>query len=203
MIVTRTCGGKELVANRTFIVAFACMSDLMSLQVGNVCEFLMALIAFMWLSILGVFALPVLIKGFIMFEHPGTVRTFLAEFCCMYLSCMSVQIGGGRKHLLALIAWMFLFTAMVFLAPVCFKRSMILEHLFAFGTFLSFFCLMNVFDVLFQALGGTKYLAALIARNLFFFSPGNTLFRCTCHIDTEITDRFVFGTATTINHSVI
>ena len=118
MPVKLTCAIIAFVTIRTFIIAFFCMHNFMQLQDGRVRESTIALIAFIWHSILGVFAFPVLIKSVPAFERLCAIRTFFARFCCMYCACMSFQIRGGRKCLLALIAFMFLFMIAMFVDPV-------------------------------------------------------------------------------------
>ena len=161
------------------------------------------MIAFLFLRFLAaVFGFLVSVKRLLVFERHSAIMTDLAKFCCMHVSCMSVQLPEEPKYTVALIAFMFLFRVTLFAVTVCVKRSIVFKRIVEIMIFLVVFYCMNVSCMLFHIREKLKCLAALTALISFSFGTGNTRFRHTCYLDAEITDRAVLDTATT-SHSII
>ena len=56
---------------------------------------------------------------------------------------MSLQVPAGLKYLVAFIAYMFLFTVVVFVFPVAGKKFLVFELLFAIRTLIDVFAYMG------------------------------------------------------------
>lgn len=156
-----------------------------------------AFITWMFLFTVTMFVFLVDGKSSIVFERHFAIRAFLAGSRYMCVFYMLSQAPGCLKCLAASLAFIFPFMITVCVFIVYIKRFLVFERVFAILIFLAGFRCMHVSCMLFQVSGELKCLAALIVLVLFLSCTGNTHFRYTCHLDAEITDRSVFGAATT------